>query len=290
MNSNACAEYGLNFLTIKKTRRKISLISDQRKNFILSIFPHVKIAALCNTLAIVHKKIVLNKAERVYISDDLIINLQSTLDSNESFSNDSITKLQQSNDTSSTLPFDSKSTLHLSSYIEPIVSHILPTKTFLSTNDEIDSSKKYQLKESTTSGNENITHSPSSLYIEPNSTNEIPTPSSIECMILFTFFHTFLSNLHLYFLVVASPVIEKPNESDVQNTFETNIVHEGKAVEQPTDTFENFFKDFEVEENENNKCSPTTIESSVQHTVQPSVQSQNSKQSLFIRLANRIKV
>lgn len=96
--------------------------------------------------------------------------------------------------------------------------------------------------------------------------------------------------LLIYFSVVASTVVEKPNKSEVENTFETNTGHEEKAVEQPNDTFENFFKDFEVEENENNKCSPTTIESSVQYTVQPVVQSQNSKQSLFIRLANRIKV
>lgn len=92
------------------------------------------------------------------------------------------------------------------------------------------------------------------------------------------------------FLVVASLIIEKPIESEVQNTSQTNFINEGKMVEQPADTFESFFKDFEAEEQENNKCNPTTTESSVPHTIQPSVQSQNTKQSLFIRLANRIKV
>lgn len=91
------------------------------------------------------------------------------------------------------------------------------------------------------------------------------------------------------FLVVASLIIENPIESEVQNTSEANLLNEGKMVEQPADTFESFFKDFEAEEHENNKCNPTT-ESSVPHTIQPSVQSQNTKQSLFIRLANRIKV
>lgn len=191
INSNACAEYGLNFLTIKKTpRRKTGLISDQRKNFILSIFPHVKIAALCNTLAIVHKKIVLNKAKRVYISDDLIINLQSTSDSNDNVSVS--TKLQQSNDTSSTLPVESKLSLHLSSYIEPIVSHILPTKTFLSANEETDFSTKHQSKEALTSSNDNETHTPPlSSYIEPNLTNEFSKSNSIECMTLFIFIISF---------------------------------------------------------------------------------------------------
>lgn len=79
-------------------------------------------------------------------------------------------------------------------------------------------------------------------------------------------------------------------DSEVQNTFENNITNEGKVVEQSTDTFDSFFKDFEVEEHENDKCNPTIAESSIQHVVQPSVQSQNTKQSLFIRLANRIKV
>lgn len=82
--------------------------------------------------------------------------------------------------------------------------------------------------------------------------------------------------------------MEKPIDSEVQNTIETNIPNEG--TEQATDTFDSFFKDFEAEESENDKCNPSTAESSVQHTVQPLVQSQNTKQSLFIRLANRIKV
>jgi len=83
--------------------------------------------------------------------------------------------------------------------------------------------------------------------------------------------------------------VENPINSEVQNTFESNITTDKKVVEPPADTFDSFFKDLEVEEHENDKCDSTTTESSVQHTVQP-VQSQNTKQSLFIRLANRIKV
>lgn len=183
MNSDICVEYGLDFLTIKKkSRRKISLISNQRKKFVLSIFPHVRMAALCNTLAIVHKKIVLNKAKRVYISDDLIINLQTAIpDINEQTSNDSGANLHQGNDTSdSNVPIDNKSLLDLSSYIEPLVSQILPTKTFSSTEEEIDSSKKHRIKESATMNNENTTHTSS--YLEPNSTYDIPVPSSSQCM------------------------------------------------------------------------------------------------------------
>lgn len=182
MNSNACVEYGLDFITIKqKSRRKIALISEQRKKFIISIFPHVKIAALCNTLAIVHKKIVLNKAKRVYISDDLIINLQTTIpDANGQSNNSSITKPQQSNDTShSTIALDSKSTLV--SIIEPLVSQILPTKTFLNTDDETDSSRKNQISESATIVIENSTYPSSSYYVESNATNEVPEPSSTQC-------------------------------------------------------------------------------------------------------------
>lgn len=85
-------------------------------------------------------------------------------------------------------------------------------------------------------------------------------------------------------------MVEKSVDSEILNTLETNATSEGKVVEQQADTFESFFKDFEAEENENNKCDPTTTESAVQHTIQPLVQSQNTKQSLFIRLANRIKV
>lgn len=84
--------------------------------------------------------------------------------------------------------------------------------------------------------------------------------------------------------------MEKPIDSEYQNNFEPNITNEGTPVEPPSDTFDSFFKDFEVEEHDNDKCNPTIAESSVHHTVQPSVQSQNNKQSLFIRLANRIKV
>lgn len=181
MNSNACVEYGLDFITIKqKSRRKTSLISERRKKFIISIFPHVKIAALCNTLAIVHKKIVLNKTKRVYISDDLIINLQTTIpDANGQITNSSITKPQQSNITSySTIALDSKSTL--ASIIEPLVSQILPTKTFLNTDDETDSMRKNQNSESATIVIENSTY-PSSSYIESNSTNEVPEPSPTQC-------------------------------------------------------------------------------------------------------------
>lgn len=176
----------------KRTRRKISLISDRRRKFILSIFPPVKIAALCNTLAIVHKKIVLNKAKRVYISDDLIINLQTTTpDQNEQSTNENATKFQQLNDTSSSdTPIDSKSTLYLSSLIEPIVSQILPTKTFLNSDEESDSLKKYQVRESMTTINENATHS-APLNIEPNSTYEIPVPTSTQCMILSLFLYIF---------------------------------------------------------------------------------------------------
>lgn len=183
LNSNACAEYGLNFLKIKKNpNRKISLIGDQRKKFILSIFPRVKIAALCNTLAIVHKKIVLNKAKRVYISDDLIINLQTTPDANEPVTNDNITEHQTSNNSSSSIPMDSKSTLSLSSYIEPIVNQILPTRTFLNTDENTDDSKKHQIKEPATTINANATYVPSPSSVEPNSTNEYSTSSSNECI------------------------------------------------------------------------------------------------------------
>lgn len=83
--------------------------------------------------------------------------------------------------------------------------------------------------------------------------------------------------------------MEKPIDSELQNNIETNNTNEGTLVEPPSDTFDSFFKDFEVEEQDNDKCNPTA-ESLVHHTVQPSVQSQNTKQSLFIRLANRIKV
>lgn len=187
MNSDICVEYGLDFLTIKKkSHRKISLISNQRKKFVLSIFPRVKMAALCNTLAIVHKKIVLNKAKRVYISDDLIINLQTAIpDVNEQTSNDSTTNLHQGNDTSnSNTPIDIKS-LDLSSYIEPIVSQILPTKTYSSTDEETDSSKKYRVKESAMVDNENTTHSS---YFEPNSTNYVSLQSSSQCMYIFKYY------------------------------------------------------------------------------------------------------
>lgn len=188
LNSNACAEYGLNFLKIKKNpNRKISLIGDQRKKFILSIFPRVKIAALCNTLAIVHKKIVLNKAKRVYISDDLIINLQTTPDANEPVTTDNITEHQPPNNSSSSIPVESKSTLSLSSYIEPIVSQILPTRTFLNTDESTDDSKKNQFKEPATTINVNATHVPSLSSVELNSTNEYPTSSSNECMIIILF-------------------------------------------------------------------------------------------------------
>lgn len=79
-------------------------------------------------------------------------------------------------------------------------------------------------------------------------------------------------------------------DPEVQNTLQTNATSEEKVAEQPTDTFDSFFKEFEVEEQETDKCNPATTESTVQQIVQPLVQSQNSKQSLFIRLANRIKV
>jgi len=189
MNSDACVRYGLDFLSIKKrTRRKIALISDRRKAFILSIFPQVKIAALCNTLAIVHKKIVLNKAKRIYISDDLIINLQSMIpDENLQITNNSVLK-QQPNDTlNSTQSTDSKLILNLSSYIEPIVSQILPTKAFLNTDEESDTIRRYQIKESTVPINENETYATSSINIEPNSTNEIPIPSPTQCTNDFTY-------------------------------------------------------------------------------------------------------
>lgn len=181
MNSDACTEYGLDFLSIKKkTRRKVLFITNRRKKFILSIFPRVKIAALCNTLAIVHKKIVLNRAKRVYISDDLIINLQTAIpDVNGHITNnDSI--VQESNDTDSTIPVDNKSVLNISSFIEPIISQILPTKTILSTDEETDFSKKSVIKESSMVLNENATQ-PASSFIELNSTHEIPVPSSTQC-------------------------------------------------------------------------------------------------------------
>lgn len=186
MNSDACTEYGLDFLSIKKKScRKISLISDQRKKFILSIFPRVKIAALCNTLAIVHKKIVLNKAKRVYISDDLIINLQTAIpDVNGQITNNNSTTPQEPNNSSnSAMPDDNKSILNISSYIEPIISQILPTKTFLSTDEETDSSKRNVIKESSKVLNENVTQLLSS-SIMLNSTNEILTPSSTQCLSL----------------------------------------------------------------------------------------------------------
>jgi len=126
----------------------------------------------------VHKKIVLNKAKRIYISDDLIINLQTT-DSDEKGQafDDSVIQLNDTSD--SIMPMDNKSTLTITSYIEPIISQILPTKTSLNIDKETDSFQKYQ--ESETMANENATHT-SSLYIEPNSTHEIPIPSSTECM------------------------------------------------------------------------------------------------------------
>lgn len=196
MNSDVCREYGLDFLTIKKKFRRKMLIDDQRKNFILSIFPPVKIAALCNTLAIVHKKIVLNKAKRVYISDDLIIDLQTaTPDVKTESSNNSVTKLEQSNNTSdSTASVDDKSTMYLSSYIEPLISQIIPTKT-LSHSDEVLVSSSIKAEQSATLLNENSTQASIS-HSELNSTNEIPVTSSTECKnlnVVFFFFY-FITN------------------------------------------------------------------------------------------------
>lgn len=93
----------------------------------------------------------------------------------------------------------------------------------------------------------------------------------------------------LIFLVATSTIVEKPADSGTQNTFETDVTNDEKVVEQATDSFDSFFKDFEAEENESDKCHSTATET-VQQTVQPLVQSPNTKQSLFIRLANRIKV
>jgi hypothetical protein len=194
MNSDICVEYGLNFSTVKnKSCWKISLNSNLRKKFVLSIFPRVRMAALCNTLAIVHKKIVLNKAKRVYISDDLIINLQTAIpDVNEQTSNDSTTDLHQRNDTSnSNIPIDNKS-LDLSSYIEPFVSQILPTKTYSSTDEETDSSKKYRIKESAIINNENTTHTS---FFEPNSTKHVSLQSSSQCMYILKYVYH-----NIYFL------------------------------------------------------------------------------------------
>lgn len=112
-------------------------------------------------------------------------------------------------------------------------------------------------------------------------------PLNVNSNIIYILFKPNVVNL---ILVVTSTIMEKPKDPDIQNTLETNITEEGKLVEQPADTFDSFFKDFEVEEHENDKCNPSTAESLVQQTVQPSVQSQNTKQSLFMRLANRIKV
>lgn len=90
-------------------------------------------------------------------------------------------------------------------------------------------------------------------------------------------------------VVTTSTIVEKPTDFGVQNNLETDVTNDEKVVEQATDSFDSFFKDFEVEENENDKCHSATTET-VQQTVQPLVQSPNTKQSLFIRLANRIKV
>lgn len=201
MNSDACTEYGLDFSSIKKIHRKVSFITNRRKKFILSIFPRVKIAALCNTLAIVHKKIVLNKAKRVYISDDLIINLQTAIpDVNGQITNNDSTKLQETNNSSnSTISVDNRSVLNISSYIEPIISQILPTKTILSTDEETDPSKRNVIKESSTMLTENATQ-PSSSYIELNSTNEILAPSSTQCWLSFDkfFFLSYLIYVNIF--------------------------------------------------------------------------------------------
>lgn len=194
INSNTCVEYGLDLLTVKN---KISMIGNQRKKFIISVFPRVKIAALCNTLAIVHKKIVLNKAKRVYISDDLIINLQTTtLNENGQITNNSDIKFQQLNDTSNSIvPNDTKSTMYLSSYIEPLVSQILPTKTFLNAEEEIDHSYHNQVKDSATLVSENAVYDGSLSDIELNSTFEVPIPSPTQCILfLSNYYYIFQSN------------------------------------------------------------------------------------------------
>lgn len=201
MNSNACVEYGLDFLTVKK---KVASISDRRKTFIVSIFPSVTIAALCNTLAIVHKKIVLNKAKRVYISDDLIINLQTaTLDENGQITNNSSTKLQQSNDTSNfTAPTDNKSTIYLSSYIEPLVSQILPTKTFLNAEEEMDHSNQNQVKDSAATIIENVIYDVSQSEIELNSRFDVPTPSPTQCILILSndYYYYYFSIFFFFFI------------------------------------------------------------------------------------------
>ncbi|XP_050430891.1 SUN domain-containing ossification factor [Adelges cooleyi] len=275
MNSGVCTEYGLDLLTLKnKVRQKNkSFIGKRSETFLLSIFPRVKIAALCNTLAIVHKKIVLNKAKRVYISDNLIINLQTAVPELNSQNNSNNNSNQQQTDDSSevTTPLESKSsTLDLSSFIEPLVSQILPTKTLANTEEPV-ISLSHQMKETANVHVENLTvDTPSDP--EPNATNESPMPSSTQYL--------------------ANSIIDKPIIAEVQNSLEENATSEAKAAsEQPADNFDSFFKDFEAEESESDKCNPTTSESSVHYTTvqQSSVQSQNTKQSLFIRLANRIK-
>lgn len=192
INSNICVEYGLDFLTVKK---KVPMISDQRKKFIVSIFPSVKIAALCNTLAIVHKKIVLNKAKRVYISDDLIINLQTTtLDENGEITNNSDTKLQQLNATSDSIePSDGKSTVYLSNYVElPLVSQILPTKTFLNVEEETSHLNDHQIENSASMFNENVIHDTSKTDAEINSTFEVSMPSPTQCILYLSILSLFL--------------------------------------------------------------------------------------------------
>lgn len=181
INSDVCADYGLDFSSLKKkNKHKKFLNGNQREKFITSLFPPVKIAALCNTLAIVHNKIALNKAKRVYISDDLIINLQTTsLDSNLQNSSNTSSSYQKSDEsTQSTAPISSNSlTLDFTSFIEPIVAQILPTK---ASKEEPPMSLSHQLKETVSVILENVTAVSSSSQ-EHNMTSEVPTPSSTEC-------------------------------------------------------------------------------------------------------------
>ncbi|XP_050531453.1 uncharacterized protein LOC126900064 [Daktulosphaira vitifoliae] len=273
INSDICADYGLDFSLLKKRNKHKKLLNgNQREKFITSLFPLVKIAALCNTLAIIHNKIALNKAKRIYINDDLIINLQTAssdvISQNSSNSSSSYQKSDESTQSSS--PISSNSvTLDLSSFIEPIVAQILPTK-ISATKDEPPMSLTHQLKETINVNIENITAETSSSQ-EYNMTSGVPTQSSTE--------------------YVTSTIVNNTIVTDIDNSNIRNSTTEIKPPqEQQTDNFDNFFKDFETEESENDKCNSTASESSIQYTtVQPSVLSQNTKQSLFIRLANRIK-
>lgn len=274
-NTDICVKYGFNFYT-----KSVDNFSDTRCDYTSTFFAPKYLAGLCNVVAVIENKVVLNISNNNQYSN-ASSNLNTTLN-NEKMLNIEGTKVlpdKQDEDITcaNTIKSDeeTKSIIVEDSIIEPPVNiQIKPTKT-LQEENQIDSSFSDRNEESSiVSSKKDITLDPSESTSSHSSSNSEKT-----------------STISVIKETVKNSTDTNTDPQDSLEIITTSTTLQDNMIAEGTENYEIAHDQLDKLLSELNLDPDSSQGSTVSTTVSPpNVPQQAQKESVFLRLSNRIKV